>query len=289
VKLKPVPRRQQEFRSLHGASRRDAAALAAAASAIARIEAQMSRPPRIAVMGEFNTGKSSLINLLVGCKAAPAGILTRTLTPCLLRPGEGAGGQALQPNGGQEILLARDILRRVELLDTPATDDAGAADWRSNGGVASLSSVHGVIWCTLAAQAWKASERREWLQLPSGLRRRGALVVTHADSLRESADRQKVLERLREEAGGLFDCILFLSITEAMRACDSEGRIENSIQWRESGAEAFNAALSSIIDGLERLRSRIAARAARRVTESVLNRLDSVALGGKPSPKQERL
>ena len=61
-----------------------------------------------------------------------------------------------------------------------------------------------VIWCTPAMQAWKASEERAWLALPERVRARGFLAVTFADEIASPSDVDRLMERLRAEAGPYF-------------------------------------------------------------------------------------
>jgi hypothetical protein len=230
--------------------------LAVAARALERIEAYLARPPRIAVLGEFNTGKSSLINLLLGSPLLPAGVLTRTDAPHLLRHAE----------------APLDILRHVELLDTPGSGDAGSPRTAADEDVVTrqVGRAHGAVWCTLATQAWKNSEQSQWLALRPRLRRNSLLVVTHGDSLHNDRDRGKVLERLQGEAGELFGGIALVSITRATRARGPEGQVSDAALWRESGGESLSAKVFDLIGRLAVERSQAAALAARRITRGVL-------------------
>ena len=58
-----------------------------AMSAIAALARERSRPVRLAIVGEFNAGKSTFINALVGADVAPTGVLPTTATLHLLRYG----------------------------------------------------------------------------------------------------------------------------------------------------------------------------------------------------------
>src|SRR5690606_22235500 len=51
----------------------------------AELRADLERPLRVAVIGEFNAGKSSLINALLGEPVAPVGVLPTTATINRLR------------------------------------------------------------------------------------------------------------------------------------------------------------------------------------------------------------
>ena len=49
-------------------------------SRIAELAAERRRPVRVAIVGEFNAGKSTFINALIGAEIAPTGVLPTTAT-----------------------------------------------------------------------------------------------------------------------------------------------------------------------------------------------------------------
>ena len=49
-------------------------------AALASLAAERSRPVRVAIVGEFNAGKSTFINALIGADVAPTGVLPTTAT-----------------------------------------------------------------------------------------------------------------------------------------------------------------------------------------------------------------
>jgi hypothetical protein len=80
----------------------------------------LHRPILIAAVGEVNSGKSSLLNALVGEELCPAGPLPLTTEVRLYRHGIEAD-QEVQP----QLIEARRpaaYLRNFDLLDTPGTN-----------------------------------------------------------------------------------------------------------------------------------------------------------------------
>ena len=59
--------------------------VAATIRALVRMERLLLKPYRIAIMGEFNTGKSSLANLLIGNAMLPTRAVSNTRVPTLIR------------------------------------------------------------------------------------------------------------------------------------------------------------------------------------------------------------
>jgi GTP-binding protein EngB required for normal cell division len=157
-----------------------------AAEAIARLAADRASPVLLAVVGEFNAGKSTFINALVGAAVAPTGILPTTAVLHHLRwapdsmavakilvaaPGEPrerivapadlrATLARLDPKSVERVEIRMPIpsLARVEILDTPGFN----ADVAEHEPVArsALDEADMAVWLVDATQAIKQSERR---------------------------------------------------------------------------------------------------------------------------------
>ncbi len=152
-------------------------------SRIAELAAERRRPVRVAIVGEFNAGKSTFINALIGAEIAPTGVLPTTATLHHLRyapdpiarvvfePGHTPPERIVQvtelratlkaiaddPIRRVEILVPIPSLTRVEILDTPgfnAPDARHAAAARG-----AFEEADAVIWLLDAGQALKQTER----------------------------------------------------------------------------------------------------------------------------------
>ena len=89
--------------------------------ALARSIAQLDELFLLVVVGEFNAGKSSVINALLGDKVLDEGVTPTTSRIGLLRHGNEAG-RAIVGGGLEEISLPLEVLHEITIVDTPGTN-----------------------------------------------------------------------------------------------------------------------------------------------------------------------
>jgi hypothetical protein len=219
----------------------------------------MTRKPRIAIMGEFSSGKSTLCNVLMGARPLLEKVTATQLPPVWLSYGPddaytmGLDGVAydldlrdleqvsLETTEHVRVFMKSDILRYCDLIDMPGISDPSMSPevWER---MAHLAD--GVLWCTHATQAWRQSESGVWNSFPQEMRRNSLLLITRFDKITNENDRAKVVKRVSQEVEGLFAEVYPVSLLKAMNAGDDEGK------WIDSGAEAFTSALFEIIHRL---------------------------------------
>jgi hypothetical protein len=219
----------------------------------------MTRKPRIAIMGEFSSGKSTLCNVLMGARPLLEKVTATQLPPVWLSFGPddaytmGLDGLAydldlqdleqvsLETTEHVRIHMKSDILRYCDLIDMPGISDPSMSPevWER---MAHLAD--GVLWCTHATQAWRQSESGVWNGFPPDMRRNSLLLITRFDKIMSDSDKAKVLKRVTQEVDGLFASVFPVSLLKAMKAGDDEQ------MWVESGAQAFTTALFEIIHRL---------------------------------------
>jgi GTP-binding protein EngB required for normal cell division len=205
------------------------------------IREALDQPLLLAVLGEFNAGKSTLVNAYVGAEVAPTGVVPTTATLNLLRAGadrrvrvvrrdgttrEGAFEEArallaAAAAGGEgggvdrvEISLPSETLERVWILDTPGTnalDPAHEALARE-----ALVRADAVLWIFSAGQAGKESEGRMLARLAES-RRVVVPVLNKADRL-SADDVRAVRAQLLEALPDLRAEPIAVSAREALRA-----------------------------------------------------------------------
>lgn len=263
----------------------DAKRLGSPLRALARIETLLRRPLRLALMGEFNSGKSTLANLLIGNAPLPTLQLSNTRIPTLIRyhpePAvaallEGGRSEALTltrpeaPEGTLRIVVGMPVphLAACEFVDFPGFADP----WLSYGAAEiARHPVDAAIWCTFSTQAWKESESTAWRMLPRRIRSLSVLAVTSKDLL---SDEQvaKVMARLGK-AVPEFTAQIAVSAVTARRAIGGDGGIEDEALWRNSGAEGLYAILHRLLSRVRAARLEKAKTMTNRIAEAALSRL----------------
>jgi hypothetical protein len=267
--------------------------LSPAIRALSRTETRLDRPLRVAILGEINSGKSSLANLLAGVDSLPTAVISNTRIPTLLyyaadpelwieyesgRRERLSGDSSLprRPIFRIDVGLPSRRLRSMQVLDLPSFLDP------VTGSVVVDPAAHNVdaaIWCTMSTQAWKESERAAWEMLPPRIGSRGLLVATHRDLLHIPNDRQKLLTRLRQQAGASFRSIILLSTLEALEMMSGGRngalRPADAASWDASGAEALESALGALLLDLRDQRATAAVRMTGRIAQRALTRIDN--------------
>ncbi len=202
------------------------AAVRVCVAGLARMERVLAQPPRVAIMGEVNSGKTSVADLLLGAGILPSSVVVNTHVPVLIRYAEDFSLDAITqqgrhrlseetldelPSGLQlkrvEIGIPSERLSTFEILDTPSGYVPGSGQ----------PDAQIFIWCTVATRAWTESERMHWSQLPRRCWQNGLLIATHKDALAHTGDIDKVERRLRIATATMFRDVVFVAATGAPR------------------------------------------------------------------------
>ncbi len=190
---------------------------------IAGLSAERRRPLRLAIVGEFNAGKSTFINALVGQEIAPMGVLPTTATLHHLRYAPDPIARILFRPGAEppernasvldlravlksidaaevrrvEILLPIASLTRVEVLDTPGFNAPDVL--HTDAARRAFGEADAAIWLLDAGQPMKQSER-EILDEARAARLPVQVLINKADRLGPdgSDNHAEVLASVRE-------------------------------------------------------------------------------------------
>jgi hypothetical protein len=241
-------------------------ALSACISGLERIEEALRRPIQIAMLGEYNSGKTSVVDLLIGDRLLPTSVISNTQVPVLIGHAETAALFGIDRDGTRiridgdaddpltdlsyralQILLPLERLRGYQLLDTPSLTDPATF----------VGDADIVIWCTVATRAWTESERAAWANLPKRCSRNAILVATHKDAMQTDEECEQVAQRLRSITDGQFRGVVLVA---AEGAQDEEPQDD---LW--SGAKALRSSIKQVADGIAERRTRKAERIVRRL------------------------
>ncbi len=254
--------------------------------ALRRIHKRLQRPLRVCVLGELNSGKSSMCNMLLGSIRLPTRAISNTKFPTLIRYSASPALIAVLFSGKrvritpEQIDQINDIyyldvglpikhLRYLEIMDFPPLVTPEEAEYELD-----LPSHHidAMIWCTTAIGAWKKSEQDIWDTLPRRLQERSLLVVTRKDQLDEE-NTQKVLMRLNYEVGESFSGIVMVSPTEALKAHDTVGE-SSDISWKKGGGLELENRLHNMLLSICNSRARSAMYTTKKIAGRILTSFD---------------
>lgn len=258
------------------------------AKLLARVGRRLVRPPRIVLLGEFNAGKTTLANALIGSDVLPTSFHANTRIPIrvfysavssleleLADRSRRPLTDALLPEMGQgrarmlHVGLPVDRLRGFELIDTPGLASGMANLEQANADA--FRHANAAIWCTSATQAWKATERAAWHDVPARLRRRGLLVVTLIDMLNTERERGRVQSRLQSEAAPHFAKLVMVNAADVDELRRNRDLPDHEERWVACGGSNLDAAIARLVDdvwderraSVGRVLARIAAGMAR--------------------------
>jgi len=238
-----------------------------------RLNQRLLRAPRVCVLGELNSGKSSLVNVLLGNAVLPTSACANTRLPIrIFRSNRST--LAIETGDHERVEISSDQLtpdllsdavmlhaglplerlESFEIVDTPGlqSGDERLCDRATD----ACRQSHLAIWCSTATQAWKASELGIWQSLPKRLRMNGILAVTFKDTIGSREDEGRLWARIKAEAAPHFKTVVMISARDAIVARELADRSKGDQMWHVSGAAELMQAVDRHVSGLimERVR-----------------------------------
>ena len=206
----------------------------------------------LVIAGEFNAGKSSFINALIGERILPEGVTPTTDRINLLHYGPEAGEQLLEA-----YLLERtypaELLRELSIVDTPGTNAIIRRHEELTRDFVPRSDL--VLFVTSADRPFTESER-EFLEHIREWGKKIVFVINKIDILSSAADRQQVEAYVRENATALLGQAPEIFPVSARLALEARAS-EDTATWEKSGFPAVEDFMLNTLDQEERIRLKL--------------------------------
>jgi len=227
----------------------------------------------VVVVGEFNAGKSTVLNALFGEKLLEEGPIPTTAKITLLRYGE-----TPMERPRSEYLVERyhpsERLRHLVLVDTPGTNSIIRRHQELTEHFIPRADL--VLFVTSFDRPLAESERQFLSYIRDTWGKRLVFVLNKADLARSEADLEQVLAHIRtgcRELMGFEPEIFPISAARAFEARTSDDPEQRARLWESSGFEDFERLLLDRLAGPERLRIKLTAPLD--VAEKLIERLQT--------------
>jgi small GTP-binding protein len=228
----------------------------------------------LVIAGEFNSGKSSFINALLGERVLPEGVTPTTDRINLLRHGPEVGEHALEA-----YLLERthpaELLRELSVVDTPGTNAVIRRHEELTRDFIPRADL--VLFVTSADRPFSESER-EFLERIREWGKKIVFIVNKIDILAGPAEQTEVLAYVRDNATMLLGETPQVFPVSARRAVQARASGDAAL-WDQSGFDAVEEYLLKTLDQEERIRLKllnplnVGLRLAARYKEAAFERL----------------
>lgn len=266
--------------------------LPADARALAGMSEALDELFLLVVVGEYNAGKSTLINALLGGDFLEAGDLPTTREVHLLKRGEIRSSQQVEP-GLLEHHVPAELLRDLSIVDTPGTNSMQRREQELTEGFVPRADL--VLFLTSLVRPYTASEH-DFLKLIRNWGKKILFAVNHADVARDAEQIERVREYVKDQARrelGTEPPVFLISAEQARAArgggapaagpgagfeyADLEAHLRGTLGHRERVEGKLRSPLETLETVLARLRDALAERI--RLVEGDRVAMDAILTG----------
>lgn len=220
-------------------------------AALARSIRQLDELFLLLVVGEFNAGKSALVNALLGADVLPEGVTPTTARITVVRFGDHSDSR-VDEEGVMHVAAPVELLRELHLVDTPGTN----AVLREHEAVTRrfVPRADLVLFVTSADRPFTESERA-FLERIRDWGKKVVIIVNKVDILARPEDVGEVLAFVRQNARMLL--AVEPSVFPASARLAKGGRGGEARAWDASGFQAIDDFLWTTLDAAERVKLKL--------------------------------
>ncbi len=237
------------------------AALSATASDMALLDRailQLDELFLLVVVGEFNAGKSALINALLGQRVLTEGVTPTTTQITLVKYGALRADDDLAPTEPTVVTCPVEWLRDVNIVDTPGTNAIIRQHQQLTEDFVPRADL--ILFVTSADRPFSESERT-FLQRIREWGKKVILIINKIDILQSEADIERIVAFVQahgRELLGRNPTIFPISARLAQLARDTIDADERTRCWTASRFEALEDHILRTLDERQRLRLKLA-------------------------------
>lgn len=206
----------------------------------------------LVVVGEFNSGKSAFINALVGTPVLKEGVTPTTAQIHILKYGDTLA-DSTDPHGLAVITAPADVLRDVQIVDTPGTNAIIREHEQITTNFVPRADL--VLFVTSADRPFTETERA-FLDTIRGWGKKIVIVVNKADIFERPEQLEEVLAFVRSAAQqllGMTPELFAVSARLALRAKQGD-----PAAWAASRFEPLERYIADTLDESSRFRLKLA-------------------------------
>lgn len=214
--------------------------------------AQLDELFLLVVVGEFNSGKSAVINALLGQRLLEEGVTPTTTRIQVIRYGEQFSRTAISADVG-ELTLPAPVLREISIVDTPGTNAIFRQHEALTQEFVPRSDI--VLFVTSVDRPFTESERL-FLEVIRDWGKKVVFVLNKIDILESPEELDHILDFVVDHAGrmlGIEPEVFPVSARLALRAKASG----DAVALEESRFQALEEYLVARLDEQERIRLKL--------------------------------
>lgn len=219
-----------------------------------KLLSQLDSPLKVAVIGQFSSGKSTFLNALLGEEILPSGIIPLTSKVCEIGYGENLHLEIFYKDGTHtyaplefleqaepaintqishyKLFAPVPLLQEITFLDTPGFNSQNQEDTDISNAI--LQEVDGIIWVSLIDNVGKNSEREILFNHIRHYRAKSLCVLNQKDRLKNTTELEVSLNYAKEAFSGIFEAIIPISAKNALKA-QRESSSDGARLYEDSG------------------------------------------------------